>query len=178
MYSIDSWLAKRSGEPPSSEEIKCTPWVQYLIRFQIAAVYWHSFFGKMNGETWRNGTAVYYATRMEDFHKLSLPILFDNLWIIQVLTYGTLATECALWSLIWIKEFRYYVLVAGVLLHLGIEWSMNLPFFELLMIASYIVFVEPSDVERVVQWVKRKVVPTSATESNFDKDNSTSTAST
>jgi len=82
-----------------------------------------------------------------------VPVLFDHLWILNLLTWGTLAIEFSLWTLIWIKELRYYVLICGVALHLGIEWAMNVPLFGLLMIACYTNFVEAADLKRALAFV-------------------------
>lgn len=150
MYSVDSWLRKRLGKETSTENIDCSPWTQNLLRFQIAIVYAQSTLAKMDGETWWNGTAVYYASRMEDFYKFPVPVIFDHVLGFQLATWATLIIELALWTLIWVKELRYYVLAAGVLLHLGIDWTMNLPVFENLMIATYTLFLRPEDVERIV----------------------------
>lgn len=162
MYSVDSWLASRrhvkdqhKSDPPST--VKCSPWVQNLLRFEVAIVYWQSFWAKMDGDTWWNGSAVYYATHMTDFTKFSVPIVFDHVWGYQLATWFTLATEMALWSLIWVKELRYYVLAAGVILHLGIDWTMSLPFFENLMVASYCVFLKPEDIENSIRFLKQLV---------------------
>lgn len=150
MYSIDSWLRRRSGAEQDTANELCSPWTQNLLRFQIAIVYAQSTLAKMDGETWWNGTAVYYASHMEDFHKFPVPVIFDHVFGYQIATWATLAIELSLWTLIWVKELRYYVLAAGVLLHLGIDWTMNLPVFENLMIACYTLFLKPEDVERFV----------------------------
>lgn len=155
MYSIDSWLAGRKNAGSASERVECSPWVQNLLRFQIAIVYAQSSIAKIQGDTWWDGTAVYYATCMEDFHKFPVPIVFDHVAGFQIATWATLAIEIALWTLIWVKEFRYWVLGLGVLLHLGIDWTMNLPFFETLMIATYVLFLNPQDVERAVSIIRR-----------------------
>ena len=146
MYAIDS-----RGKAPA----QASPWVQNLLRFQIAIVYAHSFFSKMEGSTWWDGTAIYYALHMEDFYRFPVPLLFDNIMTVKLATWSTLVIELALWTLIWISGLRYYVLAAGVILHLGIDWSMNLPFFEDLMIASYVLFLKPEDIERFVLFVRQ-----------------------
>ncbi len=146
MYSLDSYR---------KEPALASPWVQNLLRFQIAIVYAHSFFAKMEGSTWWDGTAIYYALHMEDFYRFPVPFLFDNIITIKLATWSTLAIELALWTLVWIKSLRYYVLAAGVILHLGIDWSMNLPFFEDLMIASYVLFLKPEDIERFVLFIRQ-----------------------
>jgi Vitamin K-dependent gamma-carboxylase. len=154
MYSVDAWLDRRDDK---ESVVDCSPWVQNLIRFQVAGVYFHSFWSKLEGTTWMNGTALYYATRMEDFHKFPLPFVLDNTWTLQVMSWGALAVEGCFWSLVWFRPIRYYVLAMGVIFHLGIDWTMNLPFFEHLMIASYTVFLDPADVERIVNALKEKV---------------------
>lgn len=146
MYSLDSYR---------KEPALASPWVQNLLRFQIAIVYAHSFFAKMEGSTWWDGTAIYYALHMEDFYRFPVPYLFDNIITIKLATWSTLAIELSLWTLVWIRSLRYYVLAAGVILHLGIDWSMNLPFFEDLMIASYVLFLKPEDIERFVLFIRQ-----------------------
>ncbi|MBK9143433.1 MAG: HTTM domain-containing protein [Candidatus Melainabacteria bacterium] len=154
MYSLDRLLARKSGKEDSGD-ILCSPWIQNLLRFQVAIVYAHSSLSKLEGETWWNGTAVYYALHMQDFSKFPVPFVFDSVLGCQIATWATLAVEIALFTLIWIKELRYYVLAAGAVLHLGIDWTMNLPFFENLMIATYVLFIKPDDVERFVRFVSQ-----------------------
>lgn len=160
MYSLDSmcarWWRRRSpkSDDATTSNLLCSPWTQNLLRFQIALVYAQSTLAKMDGETWWNGTAVYYANHMEDFAKFPVPFVFERMLGYQVATWATLAIEIALWTLIWVKELRYYVLALGVLLHLGIDWTMNLPIFEHLMIASYVLFLKPEDVECFINSAK------------------------
>jgi hypothetical protein len=149
--SVDNWLKRKLGK---SIQTEYSIWAQRLVQLQLSAVYCHSVFGKINGESWLNGTAVYYASRLQDFEKLPVPYLLDNMWTINLLTWSTLFIEFALFTLVWIKDFRYYVLAAGILLHLGIEWTMNIPMFETQMIAAFIVFVDPKDIQSVLDRLK------------------------
>lgn len=146
--SLDAWLKAKLGKAVKTEY---SIWAQRLVQLQLSAVYCHSFCGKINGESWLNGTATYYASRLQDFQKFPVPYLLDNMWTIYLLSWGTLFIEFALFTLVWIKDLRYYVLAAGVLLHLGIEWTMNIPMFETQMIVAYIVFVDPKDIQSVIQ---------------------------
>jgi hypothetical protein len=52
---------------------------------------------------------------------------------------------------------RYWVLLMGILLHSGIEYTLNLPGFETIMMASYANFIEPKDLDKLVDWSKRKM---------------------
>jgi hypothetical protein len=77
-----------------------------------------------------------------------VPYVFEHMWTIKLWSWFTLVVELALGTLVWIKELRYPVLLAGILLHLGIDYSMNIPLFALVMISAYVTFVDPSDLER------------------------------
>ena len=64
-----------------------------------------------------------------------------------------LSEHSQLGTLVWVKELRIWVLLAGLLLHLGIEVSMSIGFFEWVMIAAYILFLEPKE----VFWLKDRL---------------------
>jgi hypothetical protein len=126
------------------------PWAQRLIQWELSLVYLCGFMWKWQGPDWRNGTALYYTSRLEEFYRFPVPYLFTHLWTIKLATWSTLFVEFCLGTAIWFVEFRYWVLAAGVALHLGIEYSMNIPLFEWTMIATYILFVDPADLRRVL----------------------------
>ena len=151
MFSIDR---KRSRDLTDHWKLRTACWTQRLLQLQVSAVYCQAFASKADSDVWWNGTAVYYTSRLEDFARLPVPFVFDHLWTCQLLTWGAMVIELSLWTLIWFKEFRYWVLAAGVLLHLGIDWSMNIPLFEYIMIASYIVFIDASDIKRALEALK------------------------
>lgn len=149
--SLDNLIRRKMGRPvPATSPI----WAQRLVQMQLAVVYCQSSLAKLGGETWCDGTALYYVGRLLDFQKMPMPWVFNNMLLIKILTWSTLAVELALWTLIWVKEFRYYILAAGVLLHLGIEWSMNIPLFESQMICAYVVFIDADDLQRVLDRIK------------------------
>jgi predicted DCC family thiol-disulfide oxidoreductase YuxK len=70
------------------------------------------------------------------------------MWTIKLWTWSTLLIEFSLGTLVWIKEFRYWVLLGGLLLHCGIDYSMNIPLFGFIMVSMYITFIEPEDLHR------------------------------
>jgi hypothetical protein len=51
--------------------------------------------------------------------------------------------------LIWFRPFRYPLLLLGLLFHLSLEYALNLPMFEWDILAAYVLFVDPADLERV-----------------------------
>jgi len=142
VLSIDSWLANKRGEP---KPVNASQWTWRLIQMQIAVVYLWTFWSKVKGENWIDGSAVYYATRLETMRNFTIPWLLDTKVIIKFLTWGTLAIELALGTLVWFKKTRTVVILLGISLHLGIEVAMAIPFFEWIMIVLLMNFYTPDD---------------------------------
>lgn len=160
--SVDSWLEhKRKGLiDPMFTDFKYPPvsmWAHRLLQLQLTLVYFHTMVCKLWGPVWYDGTAVYYSARIEDLERVRLPYLFDNLWTVKLLSWGTLALETALFTLIWIKELRYYVIACAVIFHLIIDLTMNIPLFEWEMIASYVLFVEARHLETALTFIREKL---------------------
>src|SRR5687768_6996799 len=142
---------KESGPPPAR-----APWAMRLIQIQLSFLYIYAFVWKAMGAMWLSGTAVYYTSRLSEFWRFPVPYVFEHVWTIKLWRWATLLVELAMGTLVWIKELRYWVLLAGVLLHLGIEYSMNIQLFAFIIISAYVTFVEPKHLEGVFEWVRIK----------------------
>jgi hypothetical protein len=118
------------------------PWALRLIQIQLSVVYLSAVWQKVQGELWRNGTAVSYALRITDVHRFATPdFLTHSVVLSELLTFGTLALEASLGILVWNRVARPWVLTLGILMHLGIDFSILVGFFSYAMIVSYIAFV-------------------------------------
>jgi hypothetical protein len=142
-------LRKTQSRTKSKQPLQDNPpgWAQRMFRFQIALIYFQAFWSKLDDPTWKNGSAIYYVLREQEFLRFPVAWISDNLWMCQTLTWGTLFIEAAMWSLVWFKETRYIALAGALFLHLGIEYTMNLPTFETLMIASLVLFIPAQDLK-------------------------------
>ncbi len=149
--SIDSLIRsyRRTGSPDATY----APWARRMIQIQTSIIYIATFAWKIRGHTWRNGTALYYALQLSDYRRFPVPGM-QHLSLVHAATWAALAVEFAMGVLVWIKKIRYGVLLAGLLLHLSIEYSMNLPLFEWSMMACYITFVDPADLRRFWLWMR------------------------
>lgn len=147
-WSVDHWLRKRSLEADYCELVSA--WGMRCLQLQICAVYYDAFFAKSPGWVWVLGSAVYLASRIEPLARFPLPISPESFEVSRLVTWGTLFIEFILFSFIWIRQLRYYVLALGIIMHLVIDWTMNIPQFEWLMITLYIVFVYPVDLDRII----------------------------
>ena len=47
-----------------------------------------------------------------------------------------------------LRDLRYPVLLAGVMLHLGLEYSMNIQLFQWVMLTALVLFIDPRDFRR------------------------------
>jgi hypothetical protein len=119
-----------------------------LIQLQIALVYFTTVWHKWPGATWRDGTAVWYPLNLREFERFPLPAWAESGIIIPVGTYGTLLVELALATLVWYKPWRNSVLLAGVGMHLFIEYRLNIPMFSAIIVAAYICFYDGEEVSR------------------------------
>ena len=121
------------------------PWALRLVQIQISVVYLSAVWVKLHGPTWRDGTAVSYAVRLEDFLRFPLPhALAHSLLFSSVMTYSTIAVELMIAVLVWNRAARPLVLALGVGLHFGLGSSLRLGFFGEIMITCYLAFLSPT----------------------------------
>jgi hypothetical protein len=157
-FSVDRLLRMRRGKEGAEIQPRA-PWAQRMIQFELALVYFTTFCWKAKGVMWIQGTALYYVYHLDEIRRFHVPQFFMHPLILKLGSWFTLALEFSLGVLIWIKEFRYYLLALGVMLHLTLEYSLNLPLFEWDILAAYVLFIEPRDLTRAWNWVRAKARP-------------------
>jgi uncharacterized membrane protein YphA (DoxX/SURF4 family) len=145
-YSVDALLKLKQGTPYPDKQ---SGTFLRLLQLQFSLVYLATTLFKLKGYDWVDGTAVYYTSRLENFQRLALPIVFDYAFLSKTLTWTALIVEFAMGTLIWVKEWRKWVLISGIVLHLGIEVTMSIGFFEWIMMGSYVLFLEPIELEKL-----------------------------
>jgi len=107
---------------------------------------------------WNDGTAVSYAMQIQDLERFPLPArLIESIQVSSVMTYGTLAVELSLGVLVWKRTLRPWVLLIGVGMHLGIDYSIRVGFFSFAIFAAYLAFVTPEAAERVILWARGRL---------------------
>lgn len=144
--SLDRWWADRLGQPV----VVRTAWCTRLMQLQVSIIYLQAFLSKFSGETWRTGTAVYYAIEVPKYQRWRLPAFARTVGWSRLLSWWTIAVEFALGPLVWFHELRPAVIAAGLSLHLGMEAFMNLHLFGPMMIACLLLFLDPSQSERIL----------------------------
>jgi hypothetical protein len=154
-FSVDRFIRTRRGReaaeiPPSS------PWAQRMIQIELALVYFVSFCWKIQGASWIHGTALYYVYHLDEIQRFPLPQWLLTPTILRLGTWAALAVEFSLGVLIWIKKLRYIILTLGLLFHLYLEYSLNVPMFQWDVLSAYVLFIEPADLDRAWKWVRER----------------------
>lgn len=146
--SLDRLIRVRKGlEGP--EISPRAPWAQRMIQFELALLYLVSFWWKMKGHTWLNGTALYYVTHLHSIKRFPLPGWIQYPGILKAGGWFILVLEFCLGTLIWFRRFRYPLLLLGLLFHLCIEYAINVPMFQWDVLTAYILFIDPADLHRM-----------------------------
>ncbi len=151
--SADQWRRRSAGKETQLSP-EGPPWAQRMIQIQLAVMYLADFYLKSQTADWANGTAVYYAARIDSLWGWRLPYLFEHLWTIQLCTWGVFAFELLFPILVWIREFRYFILGIGVLFHLLCNFSFNFLFLQWIILSTYVTFIEPEPLQRAWQRIR------------------------
>lgn len=139
------WFADYRDEAPRDSWRAMMGSVAYrLAQLQVCIIYAYSGLDKVKGVQWWHGEALWGVLSNVQLARFDFSAVSHLPLVIIALTYATLAWEIYFPVLIWVKPLRNFMLIFGVGLHLGIALSVNLVFFGLLMIFSYIVFIEES----------------------------------
>jgi len=140
-----------------------SPWTgacTRLMQVQMAVLFFYSGVGKIAGEDWWNGDAVWIVfTTHEHYSKFILDVLASHYWIVNLATYGTILIEIAFPFLIWQRATRPYLLVAALFLHAQFAVLMGLIYFSFVMAMGHMSFVRPEWLARLGAWWKRRTGP-------------------
>ena len=137
---------RRTGSFWSAQTL--APWPLRLMQVELTLIYLVSVQAKLSGgKDWVNGSAAFYTSRTDGRWALLQPPewLFGNAVLVNLATWGTLLIELAIAVLVWNRRCRFWVLAAGVVMHVTLMVTMNVGFFSLAMFVLYLAFV-PWDV--------------------------------
>jgi hypothetical protein len=109
---------------------------------QICIVYFLSGLYKLSGDMWVNGDAIYYTLEMERFSRewVKNSGITSVSFLMKGTNYLILAYQLLFPIIIWIKKWRYPVLIIGTGFHLITMFVMNLWDFGFAMLIGYIIF--------------------------------------
>lgn len=157
-----TWSLSRKlfGTSPNSIDPKQQAWGLRLIQVQMSLIYLSAAWSKWEGNTWRDGSALYYVFQMGDlFGRGWLPsAILESESVIRYSTWAVVIVEALLPLALWWRPTRKLAVLVGIGLHLTIEYSMHLFLFQWIMIVGLLSFVDPRD------WRWRGRLPQATTE--------------
>lgn len=145
---IRIWRGKESVEIPPR-----LPWAQRMIQLELAFLYLVSFWWKIKGGSWIEGSALYYVFHLDEFQRFPIPQFLLRPAILRIGSWLGLAIEFSLGALIWFKKLRYPLLAIGILFHLSLEYAINVPMFQWDVLSAYVLFIDPADLTRAWTWL-------------------------
>jgi hypothetical protein len=112
-----------------------------LIQVHLCIIYLWAGLGKLQGEAWWNGQAVWLALANQEYQSFDMTWLASYPRLLELLTHATIAWELSFAFLVWPRQTRAIMLMIGAGMHLGIGAFLGMWTFGLIMIFSYVAFV-------------------------------------
>lgn len=148
-WSMDHFFKMRRGLPINDYLSVRNTIATRLIQLHLCIVYLFAGLGKLQGNLWWNGEAIWGALASYEYQTLDLTFLCHWMWLVNLLTYVTVAWEIAYPFLIWSKLTRPIFLIVAVAVHLGIGLAMGMLTFGLIMIYANVSFIPSQTVQRL-----------------------------
>ena len=130
------------------------PWAQRMIQLELSLMYFATFCWKIKGAPWLQGTAMFYIYHLDEFRRFTVPSWLLGPMMLKLESWAVLGLEFSLGVLIWVKYFRYKLLALGLLLHLCLEYSLNIPMFQWDILSAYVLFIDAADLQRAWGWIR------------------------
>lgn len=149
-----AWWARRTPESVQARWLEAAGNAVHnaavaLMLGQVILVYYSAGTAKLAGETWREGTAVYYALRAVG---TPFPALTDAICssqtLVALLTWATLFLQVCFPLALLHPRAKNWMLAATFFEHCGIALLMGLPYFSLAMLSADAIWLPAGPLKR------------------------------
>jgi hypothetical protein len=117
----------------------------------ICSIYFISGLDKIGSESWRSGEAITFVSKLK---YMVAPALVDSFPTGEGMKMILSVFELSFSVLVWLRQTRLWVLLFGIVFHFVIFFVLTLPDFGLIMILSYLIFLNDSDYERFKRFLQ------------------------
>ncbi|AGA21539.1 Hypothetical protein YitN [Bacillus subtilis subsp. subtilis str. BSP1] len=140
---------------------KITAFISYfVIRIQVAVLYFHSTVAKLSQQEWVDGTAVYYFAQEKTigfngfFQALTKPIVTSPFVVIP--TWGTLLVQIVIFAALFApKKHWRLILIIAVFMHEIFAVMLGLISFSIIMAGILILYLTPIDSTIQFTYIRR-----------------------
>lgn len=166
--SIDRWIRSRYAD--SLQDKWFANWLGWsngrecswenriairLIQIHLCVIYLFGGLGKMRGETWWDGTAIWYSASSYEYQSMDLTWIGYFPLLASLITHVTLFWECMYFAIVWPRWTRPITLAIAVMVHGGIAIFMGMITFGFMMIVANAAFIPSETMLRIFQVVQR-----------------------
>jgi len=128
-----------------------------LVQIHLCIIYAYTGLEKFKGETWWEGTAVWYVVSNDNIVPFNMEFFQYVPSLVALMTFSTLIFEVYFPVAIWLKPLRNFWLFLGICLHGLSAIFMGLIFFAPIMLAAYLFFVDPILVKKSIKSIFQKI---------------------
>ncbi len=157
-FSLDRLLRIFFGKENPGDSKFIYPTAVRVMQFQVCCVYFSTFYWKATGSHWLDGSAIYMVNQLDQFSRFWVPSLFKTVVFSKFMTAFTLTLEGSFAFLVWFKDTRKWVLLFAFLLHLGLEYSLNIQLFQFAMVTTFVLFLTRDDLKKIQMVVSRFIL--------------------
>ncbi len=166
--SIDHWLkTRRAGQPLPVRKSWSANLTIRLIQLHMCVIYMFAGMGKLTGQAWWDGNAMWMAFGNLEYQSLDMTWMADWPRMMNLMAHVTVFWELFYVALIWPRLTRPVMLLLAIPLHMGIAVCLGMITFGLIMLVGNMAFVSPALVRGFVGWLPlgqgRGVAPQAAT---------------
>jgi hypothetical protein len=172
--SIDRWLYERfprqsqawgvrllTGLTGTSKNGPLDSWQNCvslrLMQIHLCIIYFFGGLGKLRGEMWWDGSALWFAAASYEYQSNDLTWIGRYPVLVALFTHVTLFWEVLYPAIVWPRWTRPAALLLAVFVHLGIALFMGMITFGFMMIIANLAFVPPEFMRRTYQAVRRLI---------------------
>ncbi len=119
-----------------------------LIQLHLCVIYLFGGLGKMRGEMWYDGSAMWYTIVNYEYQSLDITWLGHWPLAIAALSAMTIFWETFYCALVWPRLTRPIALALAVFVHGGIAVALGMVTFGTIMIVANMAFIEPDTARR------------------------------
>jgi hypothetical protein len=155
VWSVDRWLAARGEHwrhASGTQRRIDTNIAIRLLQLHMCVIYLFGGIHKMRGETWWDGSALWYAFASLEYQSIDMLWTAKHRWLLATLTHITVFWETFYCFLVWPKLTRPICIAMAVGVHAGIGLCLGMKTFGLVMIIGNLAFVHPETVAALAAW--------------------------
>lgn len=144
-YSLDRWWkVRRAGGrlPPAAPSVGANVAIR-LIQLHMCVIYFFAGIGKLQGQSWWSGTALWWAFANLEYQTVDMTWLSRWPLAVNFMSHVTVFWEVFFCVLIWPRRLRPLMLFVAIPLHLGIGICLGMMTFGLVMLIGCLSFVPP-----------------------------------